>query len=137
MFGQIAVPVDLENRDKLDKALRLAAEESKHHNAPVTYIGITPETATEAGHNPDEYKANLRALAQEQADKHGIKTDAYAIVSTDPSAQLEKNLLNAFREIGADLVIMASHKHNWLDSLITSNAGRIARDADISVLVVR
>ncbi len=48
-----------------------------------------------------------------------------------------QGILEAAERIGADLVIMASHRPEMSDYLVGPNAARVVRHAKISVLVVR
>ena len=46
-------------------------------------------------------------------------------------------ILSASRELGVDLIVMASHRPEMKDYLIGSNAARVVRHAPCSVMVVR
>jgi nucleotide-binding universal stress UspA family protein len=48
-----------------------------------------------------------------------------------------EEILRLADDIGADLIVMASHRPALKDFLIGPNAARVVRHADISVLVVR
>jgi nucleotide-binding universal stress UspA family protein len=137
MYQTIAVPVDLEHIDRLPKALRTAVDLAKHYGATLHYVGATTETPSPLAHNPKEYQAKLEAFAREQADKHGIEAEAKMIVSLDMTIDLDKQLRQAFEDIGADLVVMASHIPGAKEHLFSSNAGWIANHSPMSVFIVR
>ncbi|NJN06070.1 MAG: universal stress protein [Rhodobacteraceae bacterium] len=46
-------------------------------------------------------------------------------------------ILEAAENIGADLIVMASHRPEMSDYLVGANASRVVRHARVSVLVVR
>jgi nucleotide-binding universal stress UspA family protein len=48
-----------------------------------------------------------------------------------------EKILELAAEVGADLIVMASHRPELKDFLIGPNAARVVRHAKISVLVVR
>lgn len=137
MFKHIMVPVDLAHADKLGKALDTAGLIGKTSGASVTYVGVTAETPTGLGHNPEEYAANLDKFAKEQSGKHGVSADSKAYASHDPTVDLDDTLLKAAADIGADCIVMASHIPNITDRLWPSNGGTVAQKAKASVFVVR
>lgn len=137
MYTSIAVPVDLENVDLLPKALRTAVDLAKHYDATLHYIGAATQTPGPVARTPAEYKAKLEAFAAEQGKQHGVKAKARPIISLDLTADLHRELMEAIEEVGADLVVMASHVPGVREYLISSNAGTIASHAEISVFVVR
>ena len=46
MYSRILVPVDLGHADKLDKALDLAGQTAKEHDATVIYVGVVDAVPT-------------------------------------------------------------------------------------------
>lgn len=137
MFKKILVPVDLDHVDRLQKALTVAATEARQHGAIVVYMGVTGETPGAVAHNPKEYEAKLAAFVSEQTTMHGIAAEAMAVVSTDPATQINKLILKAASECGADLLVMASHPPRILDWILPSHGGYVAEHAEISVFVIR
>ena len=67
MYRNIAVPVDLEHVNRLEKALATAADLAKHYNAEVCYIGVTTTEPSPLGHTPDEYAQSLAEFGRQQA----------------------------------------------------------------------
>lgn len=137
MFTKILVPVDLGHPDRLEKALSVAADEARHREAQVVYMGVTEETPGSIAHNPKEFSEKLAEFAAGQAKAHGITAEALAVVSTDPAAEINKLILRAIKDSGADLVVMASHPPAMLDWILPSHGGYVAEHADISVFVIR
>ena len=137
MFSKIMVPVDLAHKSALDRALQTAAMLAKSMDASVCYVGVTAETPTAIAHNPKEFAQKLDAFAEAEAEAHGIRGDSLAVSAHDPAIDLNDDLLKAAEQIGADLIVMASHIPNLADHLWPSHGGQIAKRAKASVLVVR
>ena len=137
MYQKIMVPTDLAHLDQLEKALATAADLSKHYGATVLYVGVTTSTPGPVAHTPEEFSAKLERFAEEQADRHKITAASRTCISHDPASDLDDVLMQAIKDEGADLVVMASHVPGLPEHIFASNAGSIASHADVSVLVVR
>jgi nucleotide-binding universal stress UspA family protein len=137
MYTKIMVPVDLAHIDKLDKALTTATDLAKHYRIPVCYVGVTAETPTSVAHTPKEYSEKLQAFGANQAEQHGLDVTTKAYPSHDPTIDLDRTLIDAAAENGADLIVMASHVPGVADHIFHSNAGTVASYSKVSVFVVR
>lgn len=137
MYTHIMIPVDLAHAGKLSKALRTGADLARHYGAKVTYVGVTAPTPGPLGHNPKEYGDRLAAFAEAERATHGHEVAAHAVVAHDPTTDLDDALLRTVDQIGADLVVMASHIPGLADYLWPSNGGKIAGHSRASVFVVR
>lgn len=137
MFKKIMAPVDLAHKDRLEKALECAADLAKHYSAEVLFVGVTTSTPSSVAHTPEEYGEKLAAFAKQQGDAHGITASGKALVSHDPSSDVDDVLLKATSDNDVDLVVMASHLPNLMDYVWPSNGGKIAEHAKCSVMVVR
>lgn len=137
MFQKILAPVDLAHVDALKRALDAAAALAQKFDASIVYVGVAAAAPSALAHTPAEYAAKLDAFAAEQAAAHGIATSAKAYVSHDPATDVSATVLAAIPELGADLVVMATHVPTLADHLWPSHGGRIATETDISILLVR
>lgn len=137
MFEKIMAPVDLAHIDHLTRALAVAAGLGKQHGCPVCYVGVTAPQPSAVAHSPEEYARKLAEFAAAQAAAHGHVAEAHAVTSHDPSIDLDDALLKAAKEVGADLIVMASHIPGLADHLWPSHGGGVARRAAASVFVVR
>jgi nucleotide-binding universal stress UspA family protein len=131
------VPVDLAHLDQLEKALRTAADLARLYGVPVVHVGVTGTAPDTVARTAEEFVRKLEAFAAEQARTHGIEASAHAIVSHDPAAEFNKALREAVTTLGADLVVMASHKPGLLEWVMPSHGGSVAEHAEVSVFVVR
>ncbi len=137
MYKHIMIPVDLAHVDKSETALAVVADLAKHYDAPVTYVAITSNVPSAIAHNPEEFATKLADFAKEQGAHRGHRTAAHSVVSHDPAVDLDKKLVGAVDEIGADLIVMATHIPNMADMLLPSHGGALARHTDASVFLVR
>lgn len=137
MYKNLIVPVDMEHIDKLQKSLDIAADLAKYYDAEACYAGITSAAPSGIAHNPDEFRQKLETFAQQQSGKYGHRTSAKAIVSHDPSVDMDERLLEAINATGADLVVMASHIPGMADHFWSSHGSTVASRAGVSVFLVR
>ena len=137
MFKRIMVPVDLTHADKIDKALDVAGDLAAHYGATLVYVGVTAPAPSPIAHTPQEYAEKLAVFAAEKGKAHGAEAESRAYTSHDPAIDLDDTLLQAVKETGADLVVMASHIPNVTDYIWPSNGGAIATHSDATVMVVR
>lgn len=137
VFTHILAPVDLAHVDRLSRALEVTADLARHYDIPVTYVAVTAPQPGKVAHNPEEFADRLAAFAADQAARHGHRADARAMVSHDPAVDLDHALQKARKDIGADLVVMASHIPGLGDYVWPSHAGKLALHAHASILIVR
>lgn len=137
MFERIMVPVDLAHADRLGRALTVASSLARSHGSEVVYVGVTTGTPTSVAHSPEEYRGKLETFAGEAGTKGGHPARAHAIVSHDPSIDMDSKLVEAAEEIGADLVVMATHVPGIGDIFGPNHGGALARHARTSVFLVR
>ena len=131
------VPVDLAHTERLEKAFVTAADLAKHYNLPLCYVGVTAETPTEVAHTPDEFAARLKEFGAEQSRRHGLSIETVALPSHDPTTDLDRTLIDAASDVGADLIVMASHVPGLPEHFFASHAGAVASHASVSVFVIR
>jgi len=137
MYRKIMVPVDLAHVEKLDKAIDTATELGKLWKVPVCFVGVTAETPTSVAHTPTEYAEKLKAFGAKQAQTHGLDIETAAYPSHDPAVDLDKILIAAAHETGADLIVMASHVPGVLKHIFSTQGAQVASHADVSVFLVR
>ena len=137
MFQHILVPVDLAYLNTIQRSLEVAAAEAKSHNAPVTYVSVTASGPTRLVNTPEEFQKMLHSFADQQAEAHKIEAKSLALITNDPTTEVDDVLMRAIEETGADLVVMASHKPGFADYFWPSSGGKIASHSTASVFVVR
>jgi len=137
MYKHIMVPVDLRHTEALEKALATAADLGRHYGAAISLVSVGAAAVGEVAHSPREFAEKLARFAADQGDSLGVDFTAKTEIVPDPAADLDEALRAAIRELGADLVVMASHVPTLWDYLDASNAGHLAAHAEVSVFIVR
>lgn len=134
MYETILVPVDLSQLEEGSKALEVARQMSGGQARIVAlYVeGDIPNFI--ADKIPmgvrEEHMATARVELSSRADEVGAESE---IRSGRPSTVI----LEYAKEIGADLIVIASHRPGLQDYLLGSTAARVVRHAECTVLVVR
>jgi universal stress protein F len=137
MFSKILVPVDLAHLGVLEKALTVAADLSRHYGATLCYVGVTTSQPNAVAPTPEAYERKLEAFAHAHAPDSGHEPTVRVYHSTDPVADLDDILVRAIEDVGADIVVMATHLPTHLDAIMPANGVVIARHTAASVLLVR
>lgn len=137
MYSKIMVPVDLAHLEALERSLQVAADMARHYDAEICYVSVTANTPGPVARTPAEYEQKLAAFAAEQARRHGQPASSRVLVSHDPTADLEQILVRTADEIGADLVLMATHLPHKVDAIMPSHGDKVAKHSDVSVFLVR
>jgi len=139
MYQKIMVPVDLEHPEGMQKALEVVADLAAHYRATVCYFGIAEKTPDRVARTPEAYVGVLADFARQQSEKYGIESESKAVASVDVPAEMDKTLVRVASEVGADLIVMASHIPGFADRmhLMSSHATHVARKAPMSVFIVR
>ncbi|WP_104205106.1 universal stress protein [Billgrantia saliphila] len=137
MYKKLMVPVDLAHIEVLEPALQVAADLARLYAAEVCYVGVTSTTPSSVARTPEEYQHKLDDFARQRAAEHGCPISARTLSSADPAADLDDLLLQAIGDVGADLVVMATHPPKHLGAILPSHGGKIATHTDISVFLIR
>ena len=137
MYKNIMVPVDLAHQKTLDKALAVATDLARHYGAALCVVGVTASQPSSVARSSAEYAEKLAAFAAQLSEKSGLKIETRAVVSHDPARDLDSALGKAAGELGADLIVMASHVPSFAEHIFASNAGYLASHVERSVFIVR
>ncbi len=137
MYSTIIVPVDLAHTATLEKAIRTAADLGKLYQSKVILVGVVSSAPCSVAHNPEEFAQKLEQFTQSHTEQCGYPMESKAVTCNDPVAELERALERVGDEVGADLVVMASHVPGFMDNLFHANASHLAEHEHISVFIVR
>lgn len=137
MYQSIMVPVDLAHLDALEKPLTVAADMARHYNAQLSYVGVTTSQPSSVARTPEEYEQKLKTFAQEHAPDTGHAPTARVYNSHDPVTDLDDILLQAIKDVGADLVVMGTHLPHHIDAIMPANGSKVASHSNVSVFLVR
>ena len=140
MFKNILVAVDLEHDTDIDDLLRIASDIANTHGAQVHLLNIVAAApAVVSQFLPENYEKMASGKIEKDLAALAAKVDlaAGAAASSVRFGDVYREILAHANKMGADLIIVASHKPNVGDYLLGTIAARIVRHASCSALVVR
>ncbi|MDF2153216.1 universal stress protein [Vibrio sp. CAU 1672] len=142
MYKQILVPVDLNDQGFSDRAVELAVWHAKQANAEVHLLNVLPgiHMSMVASYFPKDaakkMKQDVKKQLQEFADKHIDDQVVYKIHVAEGKAYA--TILEYAERLGADLIIMPSHKRSKIDKvMLGSVASKVVEYSKINVMVVK
>jgi nucleotide-binding universal stress UspA family protein len=140
MFKSILVPIDLADTDLAQPAIATAATLSQTFQGSVRLLNVMPMTPVMlAEYVPADFETQQRQSAEDAlaivAAESGI--EAARISTRVRQGGIYHEILEEAGEIGADLIVMTSHRPAMRTYFLGSNAGHVVRYATCSVLVVR
>lgn len=137
MFKHILVPVDLSAKEQWAKAITIAGEMARHHGSRMTLVSVGGTISGSLPHSIGEQGQMLAAYAAQVAQSEGVDVESRMYDAHDPDVDVDRKLIAAIDDTGADLIVMATHQPGWIEYLVNSHAGRVASHAPVSVFVVR
>ena len=141
MYKDILLPVDREHAASWQKALPVAVEYCKAFGARLHVMTVVPGLGVGdvSSFLPMGFEQKL--LDQAGQWMHAFARDnvpsGIAVQHIVGHGKIHREILRVAAGIGADLIIMASHRPELADHLIGSNAVQVVQHAKCSVLVVR
>jgi nucleotide-binding universal stress UspA family protein len=140
MFKNILVPVDLTDADLAKASIATAVGLARASNGVVRLLNVLPITPIVlAEYVPADFEAQQRATSEEAlkivARESGL--DAGHISTAVRQGGIYHEILEETKTMGADLIVMSSHRPAMRTYFLGSNAGHVVRFAKCSVLVVR
>jgi len=140
MYKTILVPIDLEHESSWEKALPTAALMTDSCGAALHLLTVVPDVRSQmvSQYFPSDFE---KRAARESATRlkafatqHLPGRDVALHVRT---GSIYRSICSEAERLGADLIVMASHRPELTDYLIGPNAEQVARHAEASVLIVR
>jgi nucleotide-binding universal stress UspA family protein len=140
MYKQILVPIDLSDPDLAKPAVATAVEMAQSAGGSVRLINVLPMTPVMlAEYVPPDFDVQQRKSSEEAlaivARECGL--DSARVSFTVRQGGIYHEVLEEANAIGADLIVMSSHRPAMRTYFLGSNAGHVVRYAKCSVLVVR
>ncbi len=141
MFKDILLPVDLGHLETQDKAIDCAVQQAETFGSRLHVMTIVPDFGMTivGSYFPPEFEA--KALEETTARLHRFVDerigDEVPVQCVVGHGRIYEEILRAAKEIGADLIVMASHRPELQDYLLGPNAARVVRHAECSVMVIR
>ena len=139
MYKNVLIAIDVTQESSWHHALPVAIAQARASSAPLHVVAVAPGSPPQLPFLPADYgqkmlshaKERLQAVLQDQ-----IPEDIHCQQHVRQGS-IYKEILSLAREVGADLIVMASHQPGIEDYLLGPNAARVVRHANCSVLVVR
>ena len=140
MFKNILVAVDLDHDTLVDDLLRAASDIANTHRSQVHLLNVVAAApAVVSQFLPENYEKMASGKIEKDLAALAAKVDLAegAAASSVRFGDIYQEILAHAEQIGADLIIVASHKPDIGDFLLGTTASRIVRHASCSVLVIR
>ncbi|MDH3593607.1 MAG: universal stress protein [Rhodospirillales bacterium] len=141
MYKEILLPIDLNDPVTQEKAVSTAIEYAKAFGARLHAVTIVPDLGVGVVGTffPEDYAQKAKAAAEAELRDFVKRRVPDGVVAEHAVAlgTIYEEIIEYAKEIGADLIVMGSHRPELKDYLIGPNASRVVRHADCSVLVVR
>ena len=141
MFKTILVALDLEHGEHDRRILEVAKDIADANDAEVQLLSVVPAAPAVISQFLHENYEQMAAgqVEQELAQlASGLRLASGKPVSTVTRfGGVYDEVIAAAESLGADLIITGSHKPEVSDYLLGTNAARIVRHSDCSVLVIR
>jgi universal stress protein G len=140
MFKNILVPVDLSDTELAKASIEAAVALARASNGRVRLLNVLPITPLAlTQYVPADFEEQQRRSSGEAmnivAGESGL--DARHISVVVRQGGIYHEILEEAKAIGADLIVMSSHRPGVRTVVLGSNASHVVRYARCSVLVVR
>jgi nucleotide-binding universal stress UspA family protein len=141
MYRNILLPVDLADSQSWRKALPTALALCETFGAALHVVTVVPEFGLPmvAQYFPPDYEARMHQHVADQLKDFVAEQvpEGVPVQRIVAAGNVYHQILTAAEKIGADLIVMGSHRPELSDYLLGPNAARVVRHADCSVMVVR
>ncbi len=144
MYKNIMLPIDLSDPGSWQHSLPVAIELCKKFSCTLHVITVVPDVLMPVGGYYEGYLPADWIDKAIEAARQGVEKFAKDSIPAGIATKLivkdgviYDQILAAAKEVGCELILMGSHRPELKDYLLGSNAGRVVRHADCSVMVVR
>lgn len=141
MHKTILVPIDVNHPSSWENTLPIAIEFAKKDNGKLLLFSVVPDFGMSmvGSYFPRDYAEKALEHAETElqaiADKH-VPSDV-GVSCHVRHGTIYKEINAAADKLGADLIVLTSHRPEAKDYLLGPNAARVVRHAKQSVYVVR
>ena len=139
MYKTVLVPIDLGQIEQGKSLVDIAMKLVESIGGNLFLLNVLPDIPGYVmAEIPDHFLKDAKNDAikglEEIAKKNGVGEQANIIVR---EGNIHNEILTTAEEIGADIIVMASHQPEFSDYLLGSTAARVVRHAKCSVLIAR
>lgn len=141
MYKRILLAIDINDESSWKRALPTAVELVRAFDAELDVVTVVPDfgMSVVGGYFPEKYEKEAMAKADEALHafvREHVPGDI-KVRHVVENGTVYARIIEAAREVDADLIVVAAHRQELKDFLLGPNAARVVRHADRSVLVVR
>lgn len=139
MYKEILLSIDLEDENSWNKALPTAVEYAKAFGSRIHVVTVVPEFGMVRQFFPEGYEDQVKESVKARLHEFtaGQIPKDIAVQHIIAHGSIYEEINKAADEVGADLIIIGSHRPKLGDYLLGPNAARVVRHSKRSVLVVR
>lgn len=140
MYRHILLPIDLGDEASSRKALEVATGLADKFQATLHVMTVVPDFGMSivGGFFPKQHEQEMLAAAQERLHAFtAARLPGRAVQHIIAHGTVYQEILRTAKQVGADLIVITSHRPGLEDYLLGPNAARVVRHASCSVLVVR
>jgi len=131
MVKRILLPIDIRQPKAWQHPVDVAVKLARQGDASLHVLFVAPKIEHNLNRFPEDYRPKLEAWVKESVPP---EIASQAVLK---SGSAHREIINAAREIEADLIVMGSHDPALKDTLLGSNASSVVLHAPCSVYVVR
>lgn len=138
-FKKILVPVDLGEDSSWKEALPAAIDQAQYAGGELFVVTVVPDEPPQLAWLPDDYSERMFTHSNAELDKLVAQhvPEQTRVTKLVRQGAIYREIVKLAKEIGADLIVMASHRPELKDYLLGPNTARVTRHATCPVLVVR
>lgn len=141
MFKTVLLAIDPNEDSSWKRALPVAIAQCQAFGAALHVVVVVPDFGMSivAQHFPKDFEGKTMAAARKALDSFVASHVPAALSAKAHVAHgtIYREILRTAKAIGADLIVMASHRPELKDYLLGPNTARVVRHFDGSVIVVR
>lgn len=140
MYKNILLPIDLDENRDVPKTIETAKGLAKLYGAQLHVMTVLPNFGMSivGSYFKDGYEKDTKNLAKEALrkyiDTHFADVKVKMVVTT---GTIYREIIVAASKLDIDLIVMASGHEDIEDFLLGSNAARVVRHSEQTVMVVR
>ena len=139
MYKTVLVPIDLGQIEQGKSLVEIALKLAEPLGGNLFILNVVPDIpGYVAAEIPDHFLKDAKNHAikelEEIAKNNGVGEQANIIVR---EGNIHNEILTTAEEMGADIIVMASHQPEFSVYLLGSTAARVVRHAKCSVLIAR
>ena len=142
MFNKILIPVDIENSEFVEKAMKVAVRQAKDYDAALHVVAVIPGFGMSmvGSFFPEDAMAKaLKAVTKELKEYVEANIPKELKISLKVlQGKSHKEILKESKATGADLIVIPSHNYKKVDRvLLGSCTSRVVEQAKVSVMVIK